>query len=678
MEQKAYLQLYLDTDYILPVAVGADGNLVKYPERLWLYFSKAAGREVYESDVANKANFEAQREGCFGDFWQHLEQGDNVGAEVFQYVELLELANLLGRLREWAGAVLRTETPLLVLNFVSTIGMKARRAFVDYILRKGFTIRSYSVEINDLLASKVVFDHASTLERHFGDQMLVLHSAGKHILLSTLTWCGNVFMQGDKPYQMEKLGDDFKKRELARMAVEAVERSNNFLSQEEREQETFYQMQFASEWLKNREGDTIWVEGFHYSRNPGRPHPPVQVDARQLDLKVADAMRDTVSTIARYCRENIVNNHLHTVFLGDAFRDAMFLEHCIDVTDSKDKYTFFNDNALQEAMGRFYYAYPDLMEPVDELERRYLAQETERERIRKYVKNAELLGTLRRAIDASEAQMRKAIDGVKAKSDRIEAGWRAAMQKSLFDQARRVLEGMATSDALTAAQVALAEALKTKEANSSTLTDLRQLEQPQVQEIVKAIEAGYATLTHLREEAKALEERPNFLRGETKYYEDNYEVYKQYKKRLNSETSEGGLRRVLKEMEGKRLTMEPLPKVDFEKVTAELACKVEEKRSGFLGMKKEKLLHIVLQVKDGAALPFPCVLQITDSQQIELCLDGWYAELEQGQDHYEKTIPFAELPKSDRKGYVAQVFPDKAHAKYTNTIYCRAARFSAK
>lgn len=678
MEQKPYLQLYLDTDYILPVAVGADGNLVKYPERLWLYFSKAAGREVFESDAANKANFEAQREGCFGDFWQHLEQDDNVGAEVFKYVELLDVANLLGRLREWSNAVLRTETPLLVLNFVNTIGMKARRAFVDYLLRKGFSVRSYSVEVNDLLASKVVFDHASTLERHFGDQMLILHSAGKHILLSTLTWCGDVFMQGDKPYQMEKLGDDFKKRELARMAVEAVERSNKFLSQEECELEVYYQMQFADQWLKNREGDTIWVDGFHYSRNPGRPYPPVQVDARQLDLKVADAMRDTVSTVARYYRENVVNNHLHTVFLGDAFRDAMFLEHCIDVTDSKDKYTFFNDNALQEAMGRFFYAYPDLVEPVGELERRYLALETERERIRKYVKNAELLGTLRKAINTSEAEMRRAIDGVEAKTSKIESDWKAAMQKSLFDQAERTLEDMATSDALTAAQVGLANALKTKEAHSSTLTDLKQLAQPQVQEIVKDIEEGYATLIRLRDEARALEDKPKYLRERTQHYRDCKDEYDDFRRRLDREPSLGGKRRILREMEDKDLTMEPLPEVDVETVSVDLTCKVEEKRSGFLGMKKEKQLHITMQVKDGAALPFPCVLQITDSQQIELCLDGWYAELEEGQDHYEKTIPFTELPTNTRANYVAQVFPDKQHAHLTKSVYCPSARFSAK
>ena len=45
MASTSYLQLYLDTDYMLPIAVGVDGNLVKYQpddeRRLWLYFKKS-------------------------------------------------------------------------------------------------------------------------------------------------------------------------------------------------------------------------------------------------------------------------------------------------------------------------------------------------------------------------------------------------------------------------------------------------------------------------------------------------------------------------------------------------------------------------------------------------------------------------------------------------------------
>ena len=393
MANTSYLQLYLDTDFILPVAVGADGNVVKYQNqegdsRLWLYFSKASGRDVNESGSVQKANFEAKIEGNFGDFWAHLEQGDKVAAEPFTYVDLLDVAGIYSALREWFKALLMTDTPEVVLNFASTIGLKARRQLVDFLTKKGLTVRSYSVELNDLVAEKVVHDDRSMVQREFGDQLLVIQSTGNHILLSTLTWCGEVFMQGDKPAALQKIGDDFKKMALAKMVVEKAERHYNILQPSEIEAEIVYQAQFAERWLANSDGDTIWTDGFHYSKSPGRIYPPEQINAAQLEKLVEENSRQTTGQIAKFYKENIVDKrlrHWHTVFIGDVFRDEKFLSSCIDVTSSQEKSTFYNDNTVQEAMGRFFYSHGQEVEPVGELERRYLTLASERERIRQYV-----------------------------------------------------------------------------------------------------------------------------------------------------------------------------------------------------------------------------------------------------------------------------------------------------
>ena len=123
MAQSTYLQLYLDTDYILPVAVGADGNLVKYSNsegecQLWLYFSKSASSDVYESGSAQKSNFEAGLSNNFGNFWEKISNGETVASEPFGYVDLLEVSGLLGYLRDCSLiAVRRAElTALLCLS----------------------------------------------------------------------------------------------------------------------------------------------------------------------------------------------------------------------------------------------------------------------------------------------------------------------------------------------------------------------------------------------------------------------------------------------------------------------------------------------------------------------------------------------------------------------------------
>lgn len=674
MANTSYLQLYLDTDYMLPIAVGADGNVVKYQDqqgdcRLWLYFSKVGSRDIYETGPAAKANYDARLEGYYGDFWNHLETGDHVGSEPFPYIELLEVAGLLDTLRNWCKPVLGTATPPVVLNFATTIAVKPRRQFTDYLIKKGFNPRSYSIEMNDLVAEKVTYDHRSTMRLTFGDQIMILQSTGDKILLSTMTWCGNRFMQGERPVQLQKQGDDFKKTALARMVVEKMEQYNNLLSPSEMPAEIAFQSQFANEWLKSRDGDSIRIKGFYYSNDPSQIYPSVQIDANQLDLLVEANSRETTNQVAKYYRENIVNSHLHTIFFGDVFRDELFLKNCIDVTSSQNKFTFFNDNALQEAMGRYYYAYGDVEEPVEELERRYLTMEQERERIRKYVKNAETLGSLRIAIEKSDHAVSQAISNLKSRTKKIEDTWTDFMKVSKFDEAEQVLGDMATDDVLTTALKELYDTLATIEASNSLLTDLKQLNEVHVKEIVEGIEQGFGQLQRLQKDAKDLEIRPKELRERTQHYRDEYKTYLEYKKRLDKEQSIGGKRRVIEEMKDQDLTMEPLPEVNIKTVNAEFKCQLETTGGGFF-KKKKYSLKVAFDVTDGDVLPFPCVIMIDNSEKGTLDRNAWCADLNAGDCHWEKTIPTEELPQGSK--YVVQLFPDEKNDFKRNAIYCES------
>lgn len=686
MANISYLQLYLDTDYLLPVVVGADGNLVKYQNkegesRLWLYFQRVAGRDVYESGATFKANYGAKQTGTLGDFWNHLETDDKVEGEPYGYVELLELGGLLDALRNWCRPMLGTATPQVVLNFATTIGVKARMAFVDYLQKKGFTIRSYSTEINDLLAEKVVNDHSSTMERNFGDQLLILQSTGNLLLLSTMTWCGDIFLQGDKPTEIKKEGDDFKDTTLATMVVEKMESQKHKLLPEEKPGEIVYQTQFAKTWSQTRINDIIWVNGFHYSRSKSIVYPPIQIDGKQYDLLVEANERETIQKVERYYAETIKAtkaNHLHTILVGELFTDEKFCQNCIKVTESPGKCTFFNDNALQEAMGRYYFNYAAVEEPIGELEKRYLTKGMERERIRKYVKNAKTLGSLRIDIATCQKDVENAIDGLKSRSVELERSWEAYMKESKFEEAKKCLAGMSTDDHLTAALNQLMQTLGRLEANTSLITELKQMNQQHVKDIVVYVEQGRDRLTKLKNDAKELEQKPNELRDRTRHYEDVYPQYLEKKKALNRETSLGGKRRVLKEITDGELTMEPLPQVDVETVTVGLTCELQTKKSGFLGLKKETILNVSLHVADGKSLPFLCVLVISDRNQIRLTREYWNADIAKGSTTWNETIPVSDLPASSNGSYVVQLFPGEANSHLTESIYCEKKNIKVK
>lgn len=167
-----YLQLYLDNDYIIPIGMGDSGNVNKYVDqqasrRMWLFFSNATSNGAFNSCETNKANAEAGKEGFYGDFWNHIAKADKVPGEPYLFIELLDLSGIISTLREWTNMTLFTEAPEVVLHFSSVIPLKARRAFADYIEKKLGKIRSYSKEINDLLAEKVKWDN-STMSAQIG------------------------------------------------------------------------------------------------------------------------------------------------------------------------------------------------------------------------------------------------------------------------------------------------------------------------------------------------------------------------------------------------------------------------------------------------------------------------------------------------------------------------------
>jgi len=596
-----YLQLYLDTDYIIPVGVGDSGNLNKYIDpqasrRLWLYFSRASNDRI-DSSESNKANFEAGREGFWGNFWQHIENNDNVPGESYCYIDLLELSSIIAKLREWSNATLFTASPEIVLNFSTVISVKARRAFANYIEEKLGKIRSYSIEINDLLSSKIVYDYRS-MSPSFGDQLVIIQSSGRDILLSVLTWCGNQFMQGEEPLKLKKKGSEFLKEALVKIVVDKFEQSYHMLLPDQKEKEYLYQMQFADTWLLERKRDEdFWIDQFHYSNNPTKLYPPIQIDGKHLNLIEKEAIRNTIDDISNFYRDSIVNKHLHTILVGDVFKEEVFLRDCISVTSSDGKYTFFNDNAIQEAMGRYNIKYSAFEEDLSHLERIFMDRANERARIRTYVHNAEIMGALREGVTSIVNRIKTAINSTNDRNADLKASWESFMRQSNFNEAAEIIEQMSTSDDLAISKNESRDMLSRIERSNSLLIELKQLKE--VQPIIDTIRNGEKELRELVSTADELKELPETLASTIQKYKDCYHRYKELKKQFDAEPTLIGRKNIVDEM--KELTMEPMPVLDIETIKGTISVKTVSK-GGFLGMGATKSIDVKLTIDS----PLPC------------------------------------------------------------------------
>ena len=597
-----YLQLYLDTDFIIPIGVGDSGSLNKFIDqqasrRLWLYFSRISSNGMFDSTESNKANFEAGREGFFGNFWQNVEKNEKVPGESYKFIDLLELSGIITKLREWCNATLFTETPEIVLNFSTVIPVKARKAFVGYIEEKLGKIRSYSVEVNDLLSSKIIYDH-QTLSPAFGDQLLIIQSAGRDILLSVQTWCGDQFMQGDEPVKLKKKGNEFLKEALAKIVVDFLEQNYHMLLPEQREKEYLYQMQFADQWLADRNGDDdFWVDNFHYSTNPTKSYPSVQIDGKQLNLIEKEAIRNTINDIAKFYRDSIVNKHLYTILVGDVFKEEIFLKDCISVTSSDGKYTYFNDNAIQEAMGRYHVKYSTYTEELQHLERIFMDKANERARIRTYVHNAEILGSLRDGVSSAVGQLKSIVNTVNDRNSDLKESWETFMRQSQFDEASEIIEQMSTSDRLSTSKSESLDVLKKIERSNSLLIELKQLKE--VLPIIENIRSGEKELRELIAKAEEFNNLPETLTATVQKYKDLYPRYKELKKQFEAESTLIGRRNIVDQM--KEITMEAMPVLDIETIKGTIYAKLISK-GGFVGIGAKKSIDIRLTLDN----PLPC------------------------------------------------------------------------
>ena len=611
-----YIQLYLDTDFILPIGVGDSGNINKYIDqqasrRLWLYFSRTTNNVIFDSTESNRANFVAGREGFYGNFWMHIENGDKVPGESYKYIELLDLSRIISKLRDWSNETIFTETPEIVLNFSTVIPVKARKVFAAYLEEKLGKIRSYSIELNNMLSSKVLYDN-QTLSPSFGDQLLIIQSVGYDILMSTLTWCGDQFMQGDEPFKLRKKGGEYLKEALAKMVVNRYEQSYHMLLPVQLENEYHYQMQFTDEWLKERKGDEdIWIENFHYSNNLAKFYPPIQIDGKQLNLIERDSIRNTINAVSKYYRKNIVNKHLHTILVGDVFKEEVFLKDCVSVTSSDSKYTFFNDNALQEALGRYNVKYSYLEEDLVNLERIFRDKANERSRISAYVHNAEILASLSDGVQSAIREIDSDVYTVNDRNMNLKTSWESLMRQSKFDNASELIAQMSISDDLTISKNHSLDILKKIERNNALLIELQQLQD--VRPTIEAIRNGGQRLRELNAKADDLKNLPEILRATIQKYRALYPQYKELRQQFDMETTLVGRRTLVDKM--KELTMETMPVIDIEVIKGNVSVKLISK-SGFLGMGVKKSIDLKLVLDK----PLPCRGVLVVSPKVITCI----------------------------------------------------------
>ena len=623
----AYLALYIDTDYIVPIVDTDNGNLQKYASaeegaRFWLYFYDSPHKSGVDYGRSFKANYESGLPGYIGNFWQLVEDEAvyNNGIAQVPYCHLLQHSGILDGLRrfydEAAGHL--SSIPFVCI-FSETISLKARSRFISFMQESGFELWSYSVDMNTLAIERVLQTHRS-LHPQFGDKMLLFHSSGRDLLFSFLTYDGTAFLLSEKPVCLKDSGDAPVKKALVEFVVNKVDEHLGFLTAESRPREYGYQMQFADEWLQRSKGrQTFNIDDYHYSSDPSVTYS-CKVDCAYLRSVQENAIRHLLLSMENFKNRVVKNDLLHVILLGDAFADDLFREKVIDTIGDARMVTYLPDLEIQEALHLYNDRYKSLREQPEQMEKQYRRYAEQAEAIGAWISSAEKLRTLR--IDLQETLQNFRVELEKAKKSYLDivSRWLEAMQQHQFDKAQELIEAeLPNQGNLQALQVRAAELNARSESCTDIYTKVSRFQGAakllgEIDSLLHEVMSLYTECEELLADRTQKYEQVAFFRA-------CYPEYRQKMAQLKKEGNYTLRQRIIEELKG--LSLAPVPVIDVEEIEIRLRAEVET-TGGFF--RKKKHLKVKVQILDGAKLPCRCVLLIASKNMVRILRDEAFTE----------------------------------------------------
>lgn len=612
------LLLYIEEDYILPVAIDADGIVHEYAKddesRLWLYFNSSEHSVDYARTYMT--NVTSKEYGYYGDVFRGMAKGQTVaiGGKDLPYFNLLRQSDALDSIRKFYLENTGDRSASIATSFIfaESLEMDCRKVFMENMTLNGFVPVSFSVSLSSVLVDYALMTRSP--EASFGDNILVVTSAAGTIRLSTVVFDGESWLADGSCKVIDGVGDAPLKVALVRYVVDEVDRNKGYLTtKESRMREYAYQFANVDKWLsiiKDRNGDFDIVD-FIYSFDPDVRYS-CHVVGKFLDSVLEDAVRNTVRQINAY-KESIVGNALSlTVLFGPAFDDEDFVtmvKHSLGNPLTLSVPTYLTPKAISTYF-RYHYNLEEDFSKYDTLIR---AMEKNKVGVASWVASAGKIRQLWVHMTESVPEFIKAVAEDENKKEEIIAMSNSRLIHSEFDEAR---------SKLTVYPIPGEKAHSIKLTVDSLLRDKEDLQQ--VLASVQNVEGARIVTNHIENLCDKVAELNSIMKRHLEeigkqmeniaFYESHYDDYLDLLRKFKQSTNLMARRELVSEMA--KITKEELPALKLRTVVAEMKANLEITKDGFLGMKKKKKIIIDIVIKDGEILPCDALLNISSEQQI--------------------------------------------------------------
>lgn len=617
--EEFFLLLYVDSDYIVPLVDSTKGNLFRYnaggDNRLWLYFRE----DVDSTDVLyGRDNYRPARMGkpsYFGNYWKEVAEERVVEVQGVRtpYVELPRVSQLLKTLQDWYRGLFQSHVgpiPTICL-FAENIPLKARKKFLEMLSENNFSIRSYSLSFNALLAKY----HGMSPD--YGKQIVLVSASGNDVTVSSMIYWNDEFVGCDRTRTVSYEGESPLKMALVKHIVDKANRDYSFFdSQEKIKQEYAYQTQFAEEWLKLADktplGGSFQVR-YHLSHDPENFFT-INIKKEFILSKQEELARPIVDAIEYYCAEIEDSKIMQYIFTGEIFAAEEMYRMAAHRSPGKSAY--ISSAHYPDVMHNYLRLYPNLVEDITKFDRVMAERRAERESATAWYDLSETIVDIATRVEALEPEFKGRVEHFAKRVAQALNASKSALWESRFDEADEAMKQLQEEHAdLKTYIFQRVNALLAEHASNNNLYErvweyqyarrIIEAANCRVQEMARAIEQ-YTTLNGRIEQEVA---RIGDLRN-------SYSAYLAKKREFDRATTLAEKRRLLEEirlLSAEKWIEESLADSETQgEVVGEILTTVHYKKI-FFGLFGKRPESLEIELKIGhQRLPYDCLLTISD------------------------------------------------------------------
>ena len=613
------LLLYIEEDYILPLAIDADGKVHEYAKddenRLWLYFNSAEHSVDYARKYRGKVA--SSEYGYYGNIFENIASGKTaiINGRDLPYFDLLKLSAVLTGIRQFYQETTGDSSVNIKTSFVfaESVGFDGRKAFLEGMSRNGFEPVAFSKSL-----SSVLVDYAARNmpEVRFGDHILLVTSAGDTLRLTSAVFDGDKWLSDGSCEVVSGVGDAPLKTAFVSYVVDEIDKNRGYLNtSQKREKEYEYQYQNADRWLERADASgNIYIDDFAYSFDTDIRYSS-EIKKNFLDSVLADAVKKTVDRIIGY-KSRVMDKHMvYAILCGPAFDDLDFVNMMRNSLDNPS-YLCIPSHLMPKAMSVYFDRYYELEEDFGRFDDLARSMQKSRSAISAWVESAGRIRSLWEDLSAALPELEAALNEDMGRLDDMIGLCDERLEHSDFQGAYdKLLTYSLPTTRASSAYHGVHECLK-------RFNDL----QP-VFDKVRSVDGARLVVDRISEICHSLTEQNGLVtlykafpcvldqkREEVRFYESHYDEYLSLLRKFKTSTSLQEKRELVTEMS--KITKQELPSLKLRTVVADLKADLKVTKEGFLGMKKRKSVVINMSIKDGDTLPCDAVMNISSEQQI--------------------------------------------------------------